>query len=87
MIPGVQGRWEWMRRRSARCSRSCRAITYTLCGDVGSGTPFDPSAGVRERTSRQLDDVIDDRHHARGVCGVSFGGFIALRYAARGPNA
>jgi pimeloyl-ACP methyl ester carboxylesterase len=70
-------------RQLARC---CRAITYSLCGDPGSGARVDPSIGF-DSYVRQLDGVLD---HARlertAICGVSFGGFVAVRYAALRPE-
>ena len=45
VVPGVQGRWEWMQPALIALSRSCRTISYSLCGDIGSGMPGIGSAG------------------------------------------
>lgn len=86
VIPGVQGRWEWMRPGLEALSGSCRTISYSLCGDFGSGMRGDPALGF-DNYLRQLDRVAnrvnDDRF---AVCGVSYGGWIALRYAATHPD-
>ena len=82
VVPGVHGRWEWMAPALQRLARRCRVISYSLSGDIGSGRRADPSLGF-ESYIRQLDAVLDAAGVERAaVCGISFGGFIALRYAA-----
>ncbi|MEO8074869.1 MAG: alpha/beta hydrolase [Acidobacteriota bacterium] len=86
VIPGVQGRWEWMRPAIRELRKRCRTITYTLCGDSGSGLTLDPQLGFDNYT-RQLDAVFEETGLEKAaLCGVSYGGFIALRYAARHPD-
>lgn len=86
VIPGVQGRWEWMQPALVALSRSCRTISYTLCGDLGSGSRLDPDAGF-DNYLRQLDAVVERTGVTRpALCGVSYGGWIALRAAARRPD-
>jgi 3-oxoadipate enol-lactonase len=82
VVPGVQGRWEWMLPAMRELKAGCRAITYTLCGDLGSRMPFNPELGF-DNYIDQLDAVFDQAGVGRAaVCGVSYGGFIALQYAA-----
>jgi 3-oxoadipate enol-lactonase len=86
VIPGVQGRWEWMRPALDALSRRCRTISYSLAGDIGSGSRPDPELGF-DAYLRQLDELaarLELRQFS--VCGVSYGGWIALRYAARKPE-
>ncbi len=65
--------------------RRCRTITYTLCGDIGSGRAFDPALGF-DNYIRQLDEVLLKAGiQSASLCGVSYGGVIALRYAALRP--
>ena len=79
VIPGVQGRWEWMRPALDALSGSCRTLSYSLCGDLGSGTRMDPSLGF-DVFARQIDDVLAQANLARvALCGVSFGGAVAAR--------
>jgi 3-oxoadipate enol-lactonase len=86
VIPGVQGRWEWMYPALEALSRRCRTISYTLCGDFGSGMRADPELGF-ECYLRQLDEVVKRTGVQRfALCGVSYGGWIALRYAATRPE-
>jgi pimeloyl-ACP methyl ester carboxylesterase len=86
VIPGVQGRWEWMFPGLRALSGRCRAISYTLCGDFGSGTRFDRELGF-DNFVRQLDGLFERTGLRKAaICGVSYGGFIALQYAALRPE-
>jgi 3-oxoadipate enol-lactonase len=86
VIPGVQGRWEWMRPPLEALSRRCRVISYSLCGDIGSGFRMDPDLGF-DSYLHQLDAILDRAHVGRAtLCGVSYGGMIAVRYAAMHPD-
>jgi pimeloyl-ACP methyl ester carboxylesterase len=86
VIPGLQGRWEWARPALSELARTCRAISYSLSGDIGSKRKLQPELGF-ENYTRQLNDVLDRAGLERAVlCGVSYGGFVALRYAARNPD-
>ena len=86
LIPGIQGRWEWMKPTLRELQKRCRAVSYTLCGDPGSGMKFDPAIGF-DNYIHQLDHVFEQTGLERAaLCGVSYGGFIALRYAATRPE-
>jgi 3-oxoadipate enol-lactonase len=76
VIPGVQGRWEWMRPALRALSARCRVLSYSL----GAAKTFDDLVA-------QVDDVLDSRGiGAAAICGVSFGGMIAAKYAAAKPE-
>jgi 3-oxoadipate enol-lactonase len=86
VIPGVQGRWEWMRPALAALQKRCTTISYSLTGDPAPAGADDPAKGF-ERHLEQLDNVFAQTRLARAaICGVSYGGFIALRYAATRPE-
>jgi 3-oxoadipate enol-lactonase len=86
VIPGVQGRWEWTRPALERLRTRCRTISYSLCGDFGSGCRQDPARGF-DNYLEQLDRVFEAARIERAtLCGISYGGFIALRYAATRPE-
>jgi pimeloyl-ACP methyl ester carboxylesterase len=86
VVPGIQGRWEWLRPGLDQLQRHCRTVSYSLSGDFGSQWKPDPALGF-ENYLRQLDDVFDRARLTRAaVCGISYGGFIALRYAATRPE-
>ncbi len=83
VIPGIQGRWEWMQPTIDALAREFRVITASLPGEPGVDMPFDEGTDF-DSFVQHIDGVLD----AAGVpdaviCGVSFGGLIALRYAAR----
>ena len=83
LIPGIQGRWEYMRPAIDRLARSFRVITFPLCGERASQRRFEPARGL-DNFVDQIDAVLDDRGLARAIiCGVSFGGLIALHFSAR----
>lgn len=85
VVQGLHGRWEWMTPALRELSRRCRTISYSLCGDFGSGVGIDPELGI-ENYTRQLDAVMDRAGLERAaICGTSFGGFVAVRYAAERP--
>jgi pimeloyl-ACP methyl ester carboxylesterase len=75
LIPGMQGRWEWMAPSVDALATRCRVVTYSLgAADTGGFDNF----------IDQLDGVLTEAGlDAAHLCGVSFGGLIALRYAAR----
>jgi 3-oxoadipate enol-lactonase len=76
VIPGVQGRWEWMRPALKSLARRCRTISYTLSPVTHLDALVDQLDGVLDRCGVP----------AAAVCGVSFGGIVALRYAAARPG-
>jgi pimeloyl-ACP methyl ester carboxylesterase len=86
LIPGIQGRWEYMGPAIDALSRSMCVITFALCGERASGRRFDRRRGL-DNFVDQLDDVLDEcQLEAAPICGVSFGGLIALHYAACRPQ-
>ena len=86
VVQPLQGRWQWMRRFLDALAERCRVITYTLCGDLGSDRSLDVSLGF-DAYVRQLKDVIDHVGLERtALCGISFGGTVAARYAALYPD-
>ena len=87
LVPGIQGRWEWMRPAVDALAARCRVISGSLPGDSGSIADIDPAVGF-ERYTEWLDALLE-RAGVRGpvsLCGVSYGGWIALHYAAARPE-
>jgi 3-oxoadipate enol-lactonase len=86
IVQGLHGRWEWMKPALVELSARCRTIAYSLCGDFGSGMNVDAALGL-DNYVRQLDAVFDRCGLERAaICGISFGGFVAVRYAAARPD-
>lgn len=86
LIPGLQGRWEWMRPTVNALARTFRVLSFTLAGDWGSRVRFDERLGF-DNFIVQIDRILDEAGiESADVCGVSYGGLIALRYAALRPQ-
>ena len=86
LIPGIQGRWEYMRPAIDALAESFRVITFPLCGERGSRRRLNPTRGLDDFVD-QVEAVLDSRDLARAtICGVSFGGLVALTFAARRPD-
>jgi pimeloyl-ACP methyl ester carboxylesterase len=83
LVPGIQGRWEWMGPAVDALSRQCRVITFSLADEPTSGTTFDEAAGVWSYV-RHVNDVLDATGlRAATICGISYGGLIAAAFTAR----
>ena len=86
VLPGVQGRWEWMRPGLDALAERCRVLTDSLPGERGSLAGLDPGRGFDQHVA-WVDALLDRAGVRRAVvCGVSYGGLVALRYAARRPE-
>jgi 3-oxoadipate enol-lactonase len=82
LIPGLNGRWEWMLPAVRALARDFRVITFSLSGERDTRQRIDTLSAF-EANLEQVDAALD----AAGepcvtVCGVSYGGWVALRYAA-----
>ena len=76
LIPGIQGRWEWMMPAVRALAERHRVLTFSLAEIDG----FDDWVPV-------VDDLLDRAGvPAAVIAGVSFGGLIALHYAAVRPQ-
>ena len=87
LVPGIQGRWEWMLPAVDALAARCRVISGSLPGDYGSIADTDPAVGF-ERYTEWLGALLDRAgvHGPVSLCGVSYGGWIALHYAACRPE-
>ena len=72
LIPGLQGRWEYLRPAVEALSGSFRVLTFSLGSADLNGY------------ARHVAAVMDAaRVESAAICGVSFGGLIAVRFAAQ----
>jgi pimeloyl-ACP methyl ester carboxylesterase len=86
LIPGIQGRWEWMRPAVDALARHHRVVTFSLCDERSSPFPCDPWRGF-ENYVAQVETALDRAKVERAViAGVSYGGLIATEFAARHPD-
>jgi 3-oxoadipate enol-lactonase len=86
LIPRLEGRWEYMSEAIAALARTFRVISFPLLGEPDADAPFDPALGL-DAFVQQLGAAIDQAGVDRAViCGVSFGGVVAVRFAAAYPE-
>ena len=86
LIPGVQGRWEWMAPSVRAIGKRARILTFSLADEPSSGARFDPTLGLRGYVD-QAREALDAAGLARAtICGTSFGGLIAAAFAAVHPE-
>ncbi len=86
VIPGIQGRWEWMRPTIDALAQRSRVITFSLADEPSCHATFDAQRGF-ECYIDQVRDALDAAGIDRAaICGVSYGGAIAAAFAARYPD-
>lgn len=86
LIPGIQGRWEWMAPTVEALAARCRVLAFSLCDEPTSEFSCDVNRGF-DNYLMQIDQALD-RAEVRDavVVGVSYGGLIAAEFAARRPE-
>jgi 3-oxoadipate enol-lactonase len=85
LVPGMQGRWEWARPTILALARTFRVLSFSLAGDAGSRARIDPRLGF-DSFVVQIDQVLEEAGVAAAtICGISYGGLIAYRYAMLRP--
>src|SRR5688572_28913608 len=76
VVPSLQGRWEYLGPAIDALARSHRVITFSL-----------NTAPGLEALAEQVEAALDDRGLDRAtILGISFGGRVALRFAASRPE-
>ena len=84
VVQPLPGRWEWTEPLLRELSHDARVITYSLSGELGSGRRN--GAGFEDYVA-QLRDVMDEAGVKQAaLCGISFGGAVAARFAAAFPE-
>jgi pimeloyl-ACP methyl ester carboxylesterase len=85
-IPGLQGRWEYARATVDALARHFRVITFSLADEPAAGASFDAERAF-DSYAEHVQAVLDAARVDRAiVCGLSFGGLVALRFAAQHPT-
>src|SRR5262245_1883023 len=86
IVPGIQGRWEWMRPGVEALARRCRVVTFSLADERSFGPRRSRTTGFGDY-GEQIGDALDKAGiEAAAICGVSYGGLIATSFAARHPD-
>jgi pimeloyl-ACP methyl ester carboxylesterase len=86
VIPGVQGRWEWMKPGIDALARRGRVITFSLADEPSSAADFDDAAGFWNYVEQVRNALEQSGIDKAAICGVSYGGLIAGAFAARFPG-
>lgn len=86
LVPGIQGRWEWMAPCVDALAAGGRVVSCSLPGEPGSGFLLRPEPGFSVHL-QWLDAVLDAAGLESAVlCGVSYGGWVSVQYAASRPH-
>jgi pimeloyl-ACP methyl ester carboxylesterase len=86
LMPGIQGRWEWMAPAVDALAKHCRVVTFSLCDEPTSGFSFEAGRGI-DNYLAQLDEALDRAGLESAILiGVSYSGPIAAEFAARRPH-
>jgi pimeloyl-ACP methyl ester carboxylesterase len=85
VIPRLEGRWEYLRPAVDALARSFRVLTFSLAGEPSSGVPLDRARGLDNYVSQVIRALDQARVARAAICGVSFGGVVAIRFAATQP--
>ena len=86
VIPGVQGRWEWMKPSVNALALRCRVVTFSLDSERTSDIVLDETSGFW-RYVELVRAAMDQAGLVQAViCGVSWGGLVAAAFAARFPE-
>ena len=85
LVPGIQGRWEWMGPAIRELAKRCRVLSFSY--DRTPGASSRAATETLDGLVEQVKEVMDAAGVERAtLCGVSFGGFVATRFAARFPD-
>ena len=83
IIPGIQGRWEWMSPAVNTLASRCRVVTFSLADEPTGGGRFDEAHGFDCYVDQVSEAMNSAGLAAATVVGVSYGGLIAAAFAAR----
>lgn len=86
LVPGIQGRWEWMKPAVDSLAARCRVVTFSLADEPTCGGRFDAAHGF-DCYVDQIREAMDLAGLRTAVVGgVSYGGLIAAAFATRHPE-
>jgi|SRR5579862_198001 len=86
LVPGIQGRWEYVQPAIDALAVSFRVITFPLRGERSSGLTIDRARGLDNDADMIAAAMATAGVDRAIVCGISFGGLAALRFAAEYPE-
>jgi 3-oxoadipate enol-lactonase len=86
LIPGLQGRWEYLRPAVEALSRSFRVVTFSLDDMLPRTSNASDATGLTSYAEAVATAMTTAGIERATICGVSFGGLIAVRFAATFPT-
>jgi pimeloyl-ACP methyl ester carboxylesterase len=82
LVPGIQGRWEYQRPCIDALAKRFRVLSLPLSGERGSERIVSTADALDDDT-RRIAAILDRSGIDRvTLCGVSFGGLVAVHFAA-----
>jgi pimeloyl-ACP methyl ester carboxylesterase len=86
LIPGIQGRWEWMAPAVHALEADYRVLTFSL-SDVPTPPDNGSAPGWFNSWASHIDGLLGSAGVSKAiVSGVSFGSLVAIHYAAVRPG-
>lgn len=86
LVPGIQGRWEWLKPGITALSHRCRVITFSLADEPTCGGRFERPRGFGNYVDQVREAMDQAGLESAVIGGVSYGGLIAADFAARYPE-
>ena len=86
LIPGLQGRWEWMRPAVEAMAKRHRVLSFSLCDERSSPFPCAVERGFENYIDQTVAAMDRAGIEKATIAGVSYGGLIASEFAARHPG-
>jgi pimeloyl-ACP methyl ester carboxylesterase len=87
LVPGIQGRWEYVRPAVEALATYFRVVTLSLGAGSRNGLDVDVDVDVFDGEVERIVAALDARGIDRAViCGISYGGLVATRFAATHPT-
>lgn len=83
VIPGIQGRWEWVAPAIDALAAHCRVLSFSLADEPSSDFSFDATAGLSGYVTQVREALDRAGVHRAVILGISYSGLIATEFAAR----
>jgi pimeloyl-ACP methyl ester carboxylesterase len=86
LVPGLQGRWEYLEPAVDALAAYFRVLTFSLCDERSAHASFDPARGY-DSYGDQIAAALQQKGLREAIiCGISLGGQIAAHFAAAHPG-
>lgn len=86
VIPGVQGRWEWMTPAIDALAEHARVITFSLADEPSAQAHLEGEPNMWTYVQQVREALNQAGIERAAICGVSFGGLIAAGFTTFYPG-